>query len=519
MRTAVGHSPLDWKGVEAVARVRLRLFGLPRTLSGRVEIALASILLIVCAARFWIAPLSSSLWVDEMVTIFVVHHGSSDPSLAVAPQIRNSAYYVLPRLSEKLFGASEAAYRIPSVLVMAVAFFFIARLASRLVHKNAGWFAIFACLALSGVNYEADDARPYAFGTCVAAAAAYYLTLWLDDGRWRNAMVFLGCAALLWRIRLIFWPFYIVLALYALVRVVTRETDVTWVRVAGVFAALAILLIPVLIDAVGLLRNARAHVIVPQPRLRDFRHSLHVPLPLLIGANTFLLSRWFKWKPAPAPAPRSVTALFAGWWLVPPVALYVFSYVTGDSVFLARDLAIGLPGAALAATLAASCCVAPDRWRQLAIVLGTIILIFAGPLRIPVKRHDKSDWRTAAARIDALRLQPDTPIICPSPFIEARPPVWRPDYRLPGFLYSHLPVYAITGKPYLFPFEFSPDARSYATRLTEAVLPRFKRFVIYGGDHNVLMWRDWFAAQPELAHWRNRRLGPFGDVDAVVFER
>jgi hypothetical protein len=97
--------------------------------------------------------------------------------------------------------------------------------------------------------------------------------------------------------------------------------------------------------------------------------------------------------------------------------------------------------------------------------------------------------------------------------------VWRPDYRLPGFLYAHLPVYRLTGKPYLLPFQPSLEAEAYAARLSESVLDKWDRFVIYGGDHNVLFWRDWFGAQPALRAWSSRRLGPFGDVEAVVFER
>ncbi|HWY49700.1 MAG TPA: hypothetical protein VNX70_20100 [Bryobacteraceae bacterium] len=44
-------------------------------------------------------------------------------------------------------------------------------------------------------------------------------------------------------------------------------------------------------------------------------------------------------------------------------------------------------------------------------------------------------------------------------------------------------------------------------------------FVIYGGDHTVWFWREWLAARGELSGWRDRRLGPFGDVDVVAFER
>jgi hypothetical protein len=35
----------------------------------------------------------------------------------------------------------------------------------------------------------------------------------------------------------------------------------------------------------------------------------------------------------------------------------------------------------------------------------------------------------------------------------------------------------------------------------------------------VDFWRGWFSARPELAGWRIRSLGPFGDVAVMVFEK
>jgi len=117
------------------------------------------------------------------------------------------------------------------------------------------------------------------------------------------------------------------------------------------------------------------------------------------------------------------------------------------------------------------------------------------------------------------RLGPNTPVICPSPFIEAQSPVWRPDYPLPGFLYAHLPVYPVHGREYLFPFKDSPEADQYAVSLCHDVFPSAGRFAIYGGRGNVRFWREWFAQRPELDGWVNKRIGPFGDVDVVLFER
>jgi hypothetical protein len=188
-------------------------------------------------------------------------------------------------------------------------------------------------------------------------------------------------------------------------------------------------------------------------------------------------------------------------------------------VFLPRYLSLELPGTALAATLAAASLVPPNAWKPLSAVLGAGVLLSVGNWKTLHPRHDNSNWREAAREIGALNLSASTPVIYPSPFIEARPPVWRPDYPLPGFLYCHLLVYPVAGKPYLFPFVRSPEAEQYAADLASKTLSTNSRFLIYGGDRNVFAWRDWFAARDEFAGWRTSRLGPFGDVEVVVFER
>jgi len=136
--------------------------------------------------------------------------------------------------------------------------------------------------------------------------------------------------------------------------------------------------------------------------------------------------------------------------------------------------------------------------------------------------------RAAARSVNALVLGPDTPVICPSPFVEARPPIWTPDYHLPGFLYAHLPVYPVSGHTYLFPFVTTeeaaqkvsvapPEVEQYAAGLTRGTLAGSRRFVVYGGNGSVRFWRKWFLARPELSGWRMTRRY-FGDVELAEFD-
>jgi hypothetical protein len=204
------------------------------------------------------------------------------------------------------------------------------------------------------------------------------------------------------------------------------------------------------------------------------------------------------------------------------LALFAFSLATGNSVYVDRYLSLALPGAALTATLAAACALQGRDWRLCSAVLGICVLFTLGEWGEVWRgklwpAHHNSDWRAAARTVNEWALDADTPILLPSPFIEAKPPVWRPNYPLPSFLYCYLPVYKISGTPYRLPFERSPQAERYASDLV-TILASSRRFLIYGGDKNVFVWRSFFASRPELEGWGNRQLHSFGDVDVAIFE-
>jgi hypothetical protein len=471
------------------------------------------VLAVVCFVRLWLMPLGSSFWIDEMATVFVVEHGGDDPSLKVAPQVPQSIYYSAARAV--VWGRSEIAYRLPSILFMALALMFVGLLASRLIHPDAWWFAIFACFALRGINYEAANARPYAMGMCVAAAGLYFLVRWLDAGRLWDVALFVILAALLWRVQLIFWPFYFVFVVYSVLRVKDRG----WWRVAIAFGIVGVLLIPVAMRAIQLNAGAKQHVVVDQPTWLNLEHSLRTLLVVAAGLGAWIWSRFAGERGRPA-IPVSAVALILAWWLWHPLALFAFSRITGTSVFVPRYTSLSLPGTAIAATLAAAWFLPSRFWKPAALVLGACALILFGQWTELWPAHHNSDWRGAALAVNELRLPPSTPVICPSPFVEARPPAWTPDYLMPGFLYAHLLVCPLRfGNAVLFPFATSPEAEDYAQALAQGAIPAAGSFVIYGGNGQAHFWRDWFERRPELAGWSHRSLGPFRDVDVVVFER
>lgn len=478
-----------------------------------------------CIARLWIMPLGSSFWVDEMGTYFVVHHGANDPSLRVAPQVAASIYYALPMLAEKVAGFSEVSYRFFSVLAMGGALAAIGWLAARLIHPAALWFVVFASMTSRGFNYQAADARPYALGTFLLAVSILLLVRWFDSGRWRDALLFAATASLLWWVHLIFWPFYLIFAAYAGVRILRQESRIDRPQALTVFALLVCAALPVAIRALALLREASAHVMVPRPNFGELLLILKIKALLLAIAVAFLLNRVLKWKvPRAAWVSRDSLALILSWWLIDPLCLFAFSWISGDSVFLARYLALSLPGVALMAGTVMAMFVPARHWKPVGLAMGIGVLILLGNWNRLWPQHQNSDWRAAAFALKQWARGENVPVICPSPFIEAQPPTWRPDYPLQTFLYSNLTLYPTAGRVYTFPFVTFPFARppvveEYAQHLSLDTLVPAGRFAIFGGDRGVDFWRRWFTARPELHGWQNKALGAFGDVEVVAFSR
>jgi hypothetical protein len=473
--------------------------------------------LALCLIRLWLMPLPSSFWVDELGTVFVVHHGKDAPTLRDAPQVPDSIYYALPALAEKIAGFSEISYRFFSVLAMGAALLVIARLAARLIDPRAAWFAVFGCLALRSFNYEAADARPYALATLVLASAILLLIRWLDSGRIRDGLLFAAVAAVLWWVHLILWPFYLVLALYAGFRVFTKRTPVSPMPLALIFLLIAVGVAPVALRSLALLHQAGTHVVVPRPHFRELTAQLQLSLLTGLCTVAFLVSRYFGWQPPRAVVSTAAVVLIAAWWLVDPLVIYLFSSLSHTSVFVGRYMYPAVPGVVFMILLLVAMVAPPEHWKQLALLLGVGVLIFAGHWNQLWPPHHNSDWRAASQALRTWTRGEDVPVICPSPFIEARPPVWRPDYPIDGFLYSNLAVYPMGGKVYPFPFESSTPVEDYARQLVDDRLSH-SRFAIFGGDRAVNFWRAWFSKQPGLLDWNSRMIGIYGDVELVVFE-
>src|SRR5262249_44477132 len=151
----------------------------------------------------------------------------------------------------------------------------------------------------------------------------------------------------------------------------------SWAGAAVVFGLIVAALAPVLVHTVTILRDAHSHVITGLPPFRTLIWTLKFGLVGGVLAGAWLLSNLFAWQRKSLPA-ASALVLIGGWWLMHPGGLFTYSWLSGNSVFVDRYLALGLPGVALAAMVAAALFVPTEFWKPIAAAFGVGVIFLAG---------------------------------------------------------------------------------------------------------------------------------------------
>jgi hypothetical protein len=174
--------------------------------------------------------------------------------------------------------------------------------------------------------------------------------------------------------------------------------------------------------------------------------------------------------------------------------------VSHNGVLIPRYVSLLLPGAALAATAVTSLFLPARYWKAAAASIAVVALLLVGSWTRLWLPHGGEGWREAA-KFESESATESTPVLCPSPFIEGLPPVWTPNYHLPGFLYANLAHYPLHGRALLLPFARTPESDLYLSTILNSELIPAGKFLIYGQPQQVNYVYAWLESQPELTVW------------------
>ena len=480
-------------------------------------------LLCAAATLLWLRPATSSLWLDEAVTYWVASD-SIDTLLQRGREFSGGSpfYYLFPWASLKLFGPSELALRLPSLLAMAGATMLVAAIGRRLFDRETGVLAAIVFALHQLIQFEARNARTYAIGVFFAAAATLMLLKWLErPSLWRALSYGLlaGCV----------FATHFLFAFLLLVHALSVQMWVLWKQTPARFSAvitLGLCTLAGIAPSVGLFLSLRSRgdvlVVMGPPHVEELTRQI-APMATLAAAIVAMvligLTIGLRRDAAAPKMSRPVLLACALLFFLPPSIVFLVSRFTPFHMFIPRYFAYHVIGGALLGGWA---------WRQLApagartLVACSIIVLACGAYT--TRRHHNNEWAGVAqvTNVELAQL-PGAPVLANTGLIEAKDTAWLRDPHRAEYLLSPFSFYKLlTGhEQRALPWSAHSDvAQIYLEEQAQWLIANHKSFVLISRDVSEPGFWPWFRGRLGPLGWKDRRLaGTFGNLLVVVFEK
>lgn len=471
------------------------------------------------AARLWLAPLGSSLWLDETGTYWTIQDGLTGIAGRSYSPPQSLVYFYIAGTAAALGGASEVVLRLPSVAAMGLAALLLYRLGRRLLGREGALWAALVFVCWKEVAFAACDARAYALGVLAVVAAALMLVRWLDTGSYRDGLCYAALASLTAYLHDLFAVMFLVHAGYAAYVFGTGRRPVRPANAAAVCAASGILLLPLLAGFGKLVARGSIFSYAAQAETSQLFASFAPPVVLGSILAGLLLAYFVQ------PAGRLAEArgrpermlLMVLWAAVPPVALFAISLVTPYEVFVPRYFLCHVPGLALLAGWALRSIAPAHKQVIVAGALAAGALAGFGSLRHATFAHTGENWRDANRAAARMVRESRMPVVVHSGFVLPVNEVLHGDSLAISRYLAPLSLYPIPGEIIPLPYEPGQEAEQYLERLAADRLAGANRFLLVsrGGNGVVAAWLEGrFAGTFERTRTRQ-----FGNIALLLFER
>jgi mannosyltransferase len=474
-------------------------------------------LLLVSIGALWLPQLSSSIWLDEAGTYWLIRGTFSEAisrGYHYAPS--GTLYLAAMWLVKAVGGSSEWMLRLPSVVAAVLGVFVLFRVGAYLVDRETGLLAAIVFATDRTVAFAATDARPYALPLLAAIASVYFLLQWVGTAGRRYGIVYALVTSAVVYLHKLFGVMFVVHAVYLWREYrAGRGPDARSVR--KVAALLAFLLLPLLIETVWFTtQSARSWAGTPSVySLAEVSISPIIAFALLLGIGVCAAVRagpeiaWGRGTDAAMPL------LFA-WALAPPILLFVVAVTTPAKVFVPRFALSAAAGLALLVACAVRA-IQPERARRIIAVIFVFLAIGSGVS----KGHSAEDWRAAAAAVRPYLAGRAVPVLVRVGAIEERDVTTLVDPAMHDYLLGPLLYYPLDAEEILLPWSLDSQAqRDYLERLVADHLIKAERFVVITrafGDNGTLA--AWLRGRVGALGFCVHPIGNFGQIDALRFDR
>jgi uncharacterized membrane protein len=487
--------------------------GLPTTWTLTDYVLLVQVFVLAGLNATW--GTGRSLWLDETLTYWVSQGSFANMAIrAFDYQGQLPLYFALPWISTRLFGVSEFALRLPSVLAFLLCSVVLYRLGCALHGRQVALTATVLFNGMWAVTFGAPEARPYTVAVLWLLIATYCLVRWTGVGRsWFIAGYVVSLLAAVYTHVL----FASALAPHALF-VAARHERVRPRRSQLLFAlaALAVGLLP----AAYLLQSLRGkwdlYSFTPMPSVFDLIDVWRWLVLIALIAGLLLLATRVratsvKWISETASA--STWLLLLTWSIWPALLLFSASHLRGESVFVWRYSSWQVPGIALLSAVTMSS-FSPAYVRR---ALGSAYFCAFVALILLQPAGGQPDWRAAVKHANTVIQTPDTPVLVWSGLVESENVAWAASPLNFDYMLTPASYYGLKGT-------LIPTPSPVAVESLHGFLPAPVIGALEAAP-TVVVLAPYMTAATQIANWvrsgdnTNWRSKQFGPVTVIWLDR
>ena len=463
-----------------------------------------------------------SFWVDEAGTFWMAHDGFIG---AIQKTWHWPGQSVLYSAIASLFCLNsgplrEFALRVPTLIGMLAAGYFLYRLAESAIGKGAGLPAVAIFVFNPTTVVLGTEARPYGLAVGAAAASTWFLYRYRETSSRKDLAAYIAASTLIVYFHYFFAVVFCVHLVYLLYTSLIARLPVRWSRVIAAWFVVGVLALPLLPHMLLIAREAHTFQYARKPVVLELIGNV---LPMLLAFGLFLSALLVQFlfpgmlrRAVPLTRPDTVLALTL--WLFGPVLLFALSLAVSGNFFFDRYFAYALLGQALVLAYAGWSVFqsqAARVWVLLAAFLST-----ASPLAMAAGFH--SGQADLAPMLNIIRAESSRgnlpPVFFSSPLPESNFLNWKAGVAK-TYLYAPFVAYPIPNRFLPLPYLPANDAKQYVSDAIESPQLAHTREVIFiTHQANFSVWVPWMMARMEQAGFTGQVEQP-NSYTVVIFRR
>lgn len=468
---------------------------------------------LLAALSIWFLALRAPLWLDETLAYWQVSGGFAKVWTRSQLMPSSVGYLYILWLAKSILGTSEMALKIPSLIAMLGAVFFLFRGARELFDEETAYIAsILFCLEMN-VVFAATDARPYGFALLATNLAIFAFVRWMQTREMRQAIFFGATAASILYFHYLFSAILPAFAIYYLVaRGRSIKEDAR--QLAAMLASFTVLMLPLLVRVAHLYQTRVTHVVQEMPHSGLTALNTLAPIQTLVGfvLAVFLAGLVRKIK-LPARGSFPAILFFPLLALVPAAVLFGVSAVTPAHLVIPRYLTIVAPGSAL--TWAVLAGFIDSRVLRRLFCVGLVAVTAFETFNSPLSRHHDLSFKPSHTFVNANVGGDQATVLVCSAFIESDYEPLPTDLVSENALIAQVDYYPIYAPMIMLPMDLNDEAMRIGGQAVAAAAQRHQRFLVIAAptSYKTVNWlindsRGLFTAQ---------MLGEFDKIVVVEF--